>query len=92
MRRVLWLMGVLLYGMMAIAPSVNEGATQSGLNPLPGHWRGLHLLNYQSDAALKGLGEAVPALAEMGVNVLILEVNSIRQMEGLYERYGPGPG
>jgi len=43
--------------------------------PTPGQWRGLHLLNYRSDEALDGLAKDIPGLAEMGVNVLILEVN-----------------
>jgi hypothetical protein len=38
-------------------------------------WRGLHLINYQSDKDLETLGGQVPRLAEMGVNVIILEVN-----------------
>src|SRR5690242_17338273 len=38
-------------------------------------WRGLHLLNYNSDKDLETLANQVPKLAEMGLNVLILEVN-----------------
>lgn len=38
-------------------------------------WRGLHLLNYTSDNDLEKLSGQVPKLAEMGLNVLILEVN-----------------
>ena len=51
------------------------GSAASTVNPTSGQWRGLHLIHYQSDAALKGLEQRVPALAKMGVNVLILEVN-----------------
>lgn len=47
----------------------------SALVPRAGQWRGLHLLNYGSDAALQSLAEQVPALAQAGINVLILEVN-----------------
>lgn len=43
--------------------------------PPAGHWRGLHVLNYGTDAALVELGEQVPTLARMGVNILILEIN-----------------
>jgi hypothetical protein len=38
-------------------------------------WRGLHLLNYDSDKALESLASQVPKLADMGLNVLILEVD-----------------
>jgi hypothetical protein len=37
--------------------------------------RGLHLLNHNTDKELETLGSQVPKLAEMGVNVIILEVN-----------------
>ncbi|MCE5248679.1 family 20 glycosylhydrolase [bacterium] len=38
-------------------------------------WRALHLLNYNTDADLEALGNSIPALAEMGLNVLVLEVD-----------------
>jgi hypothetical protein len=38
-------------------------------------WRGLHLLSYSTDKDLEMLGSQVPKLAEMGLNVIILEVN-----------------
>jgi hypothetical protein len=38
-------------------------------------WRGLHLLNYDNDKALEALSAQMPKLAEMGLNVLILEVS-----------------
>jgi hypothetical protein len=38
-------------------------------------WRGLHVLSYSSDKDLELLGSQIPHLAEMGVNVLVLEVN-----------------
>jgi len=38
-------------------------------------WRGLHLPGYGTDKDLETLGSQVPKLAEMGLNVLILEVN-----------------
>jgi hypothetical protein len=65
----------LCFGLGTLCVSADAGSVASELNPPPGQWRGLHLINYQSDAALKGLEELVPVLAKMGVNVLILEVN-----------------
>lgn len=38
-------------------------------------WRALHLLDYNTDAALEALGENLPALAKQGINVIILEVD-----------------
>ena len=38
-------------------------------------WRGLHLINYNSDADLETLGNQVPKLAQLGLNVLIVEVD-----------------
>ena len=38
-------------------------------------WRALHLINYESDKDLETLGGQVPKLAEMGLNVIILEVD-----------------
>jgi hypothetical protein len=49
------------------------GAAPEG--PAAGQWRGLHVINYGSDAALEELGKEIPTLAKMGINVLILEVN-----------------
>ena len=65
----------MLFGLVAINTSDCSGQTKAPLNPAPGQWRGLHLLNYRSDEALEGLAKDIPGLAEMGVNVLILEVN-----------------
>lgn len=38
-------------------------------------WRALHLLGYNTDKDLEKLGSQVPKLAEMGLNVIILEVD-----------------
>ena len=38
-------------------------------------WRGLHLLSYSTDKDLETLGNQVPRLAELGLNVLVLEVD-----------------
>jgi hypothetical protein len=38
-------------------------------------WRGVHVINYESDGDLEALARDVPALAAEGVNLLILEVD-----------------
>ena len=38
-------------------------------------WRAVHLLNYNSDSDLDALGQNLGKLAEMGINVLILEID-----------------
>jgi hypothetical protein len=38
-------------------------------------WRALHVINYETDKDLETLGGQVPKLAEMGLNVVILEVD-----------------
>ena len=38
-------------------------------------WRALHLINYLTDEHLERLSEQIPRLAEMGINMLILEIN-----------------
>jgi Glycosyl hydrolase family 20, catalytic domain len=38
-------------------------------------WRALHVINYTSDESLSGLEAQIPALAQLGVNCLIVEVN-----------------
>src|SRR6516165_8324772 len=38
-------------------------------------WRGLHLINRGTDQSLDTLAGQIPKLAEMGVNVLILEID-----------------
>ena len=66
---------VMLFGFIAIFTPGCAGLAKSPLNPAPGQWRAIHLINYQSNEALDGLAKDVPVLAEMGINVLILEVN-----------------
>ena len=66
---------VMLFGLIAICTRCYAGPAKSPPNPAPGQWRAIHLLNYRSDEALEGLEKDIPGLAEMGVNVLILEVN-----------------
>ena len=38
-------------------------------------WRAVHLLDYNTDAALDALGQNLPTLAQQGINVIILEVD-----------------
>ena len=42
-------------------------------NPKP--WRGLHVIVFSNDNDLEILGRQIPKLAELGLNVLVLEVN-----------------
>ncbi|HJY26462.1 MAG TPA: family 20 glycosylhydrolase [Pyrinomonadaceae bacterium] len=44
-------------------------------NAKPKPWRALHLLDYNTDAALDALGQNLPTLAQRGINVIILEVD-----------------
>ncbi len=39
------------------------------------HWRALHLIVFKTDDDLKVLESQIPKLAQMGVNVLVLEIN-----------------
>jgi hypothetical protein len=41
----------------------------------PQDWRALHLIGFDSDTALQRLGGQVPALAQLGINVIVLEVD-----------------
>jgi hypothetical protein len=53
----------------------NPRASEGKKTPELKQWRGLHLLNYDNDKDLERLATQVPKLAEMGLNVLILEVD-----------------
>src|SRR3982751_5521623 len=51
-------------------------SAQVSIGPKHGEkWRALHLIGYETDSDLDVLGQNIPKLAEMGVNVLILEVD-----------------
>jgi hypothetical protein len=65
----------MLFWLVAICIRSYAGPAKNPPNPAPGQWRALHLINYGSDEALEGLGKEIPVLAEMGINLLILEVN-----------------
>ncbi|MBN1362402.1 MAG: family 20 glycosylhydrolase [Sedimentisphaerales bacterium] len=64
-----------LTGALALCAWSGAAATEAPKGPAAGQWRALHLINYGSDAALEALGKELPTLAQMGVNVVILEVN-----------------
>jgi hypothetical protein len=38
-------------------------------------WRAIHVLNYNSDAELEAFSQTIPKLAELGINVVIFEVD-----------------
>jgi hypothetical protein len=69
---------VLAVGSEAASPRVASNAPRDEKQPEPKKsepWRGLHLLNYDTDRDLETLGGQIPRLAEMGLNVIVLEVN-----------------
>ena len=49
------------------------GASVKSKNAEP--WRAIHLLDYNSDSALDALGQNLETLANLGINVIILEVD-----------------
>src|ERR1041385_9242952 len=50
-------------------------AFYTGANAKSKPWRAVHLLDYNTDAALDALGQNLPTLAQHGINVIILEVD-----------------
>jgi hypothetical protein len=53
-----------------------SGATQAIAPPTSDRpWRAIHVISFTTDAALEDLAGDLPALAQLGVNCLILEVN-----------------
>jgi glycosyl hydrolase family 20 len=55
-------------------------------------WRAIHLLNYDSDSALDALGKNLETLANLGINVIILEVDYNFSFKSHSElRRGPDP-
>jgi hypothetical protein len=63
--------------LLGLTAALNAAAGQEKQEPAKkaGPWRALHLINYGSDKDLEALGGQVPRLAEMGLNVIILEVD-----------------
>jgi hypothetical protein len=49
--------------------------------PKAGQWRALHVLSYNNDKDLESLGSQIPKLADMGLNVLIIEIDYHFQFE-----------
>ena len=73
MRRTRLQCSLLLF-LVLISSSVAGNAESRPPKPAA-QWRAVHLLNYSSDADLDALGQNIPKLAAMGINVVILEVN-----------------
>jgi hypothetical protein len=67
-----WL-ALIVVGLMLLLTPAAHGDAKSGKAAAP--WRGLHLTSYSTDRDLETLGKQVPRLAEMGLNVIILEIN-----------------
>ncbi len=63
---------------------------ETTLSLKPGEkWKGIHLLGYSNDSDLVQLGEIIPNLASMGINVIILEVDYSFQFQSHPElRFG----
>ncbi|MDX6574053.1 MAG: hypothetical protein QOE96_6 [Blastocatellia bacterium] len=59
--------------LMICAASTPAGAGVESRRTQP--WRALHLLDYNSDTALDALGQQLENLANLGINVIILEVD-----------------
>jgi hypothetical protein len=59
---------------MAVSACANNPAPKTG-PPRDGGWRAIHLLNYDTDSDLDALARQVPALARLGINVIVLEVD-----------------
>lgn len=49
--------------------------------PSPKQWRAIHLLNYNTDDDLDQLAKTLPPLSNIGINVLILEIDYSFQFE-----------
>jgi hypothetical protein len=68
-----WLVS-LIVGLTLVLPlTAAHGDARSAKNARP--WRALHLLGYNTNKDLDTLGNQVAKLAELGLNVIILEIN-----------------
>lgn len=65
--------GIVLLAVCGLMPEIwaKAAAPLTAENP----WRAVHVINYTSDESLEKLTKQLPALATLGVNALILEVN-----------------
>lgn len=75
---------LLLLAILLIACGTKPYVQTAG--PKPGDfWRGMHILNYATNADLDTLAMEVPKLAEMGLNVLIFEIDYDLKFESFPE-------
>jgi hypothetical protein len=65
---------IFLAGLLAAAGCSGPGKPEQPAQPAE-PWRALHVLSYNDDDELAELTRQLPALAEAGINVLILEVS-----------------
>ncbi|MBN1561232.1 family 20 glycosylhydrolase [candidate division KSB1 bacterium] len=64
-----WRRTLVFFSLIVIAAGSVEAIT------LAGPWQAIHLLGYDHDADLQELAQALPGLAERGINVIILEID-----------------
>jgi len=67
--------GLLAAGLLSLGPLMGLAAAGPREVKVEGTWCALHLLNFQNDADLQRIEAELPALATLGVNVLVLEVD-----------------
>jgi hypothetical protein len=60
---------------LAVAVSIATTAVTAAPPTAAKPWHAVHVINYGSDEALDKLAEQLPALAKLGINCLIVEVN-----------------
>jgi hypothetical protein len=68
-------MGLALLGLIAMASRMVAEEDRPKAGGKVEQWRGLHLLGYNTDKDLEALGSQLPKLAELGLNVIVLEVD-----------------
>ncbi len=61
--------------LISCLPVLSASAATPRNVKVDGPWVAVHLLHYESDAALEALEQQLPELASLGVNVLVLEVD-----------------
>ena len=75
MNKVTQYLSVVLLLLVCLAPIAIAVGGQTRTIKRPQPWRAVHLLNYETDAALEALGKDLEGLAKQGINVIILEVD-----------------